>query len=263
MKKGLLLLAVVLLLAGCGQTGDTPPTTPSTQAPTIPVIAPTEPPTTAPTEVPTEAPTTVPTQAPTTAPTEPEPVYVYAGAVEDFLQPLEEYSWERQYAPEFVMIHFTSAVVNHRKDPYNMDHIRKIFVDYNISIHYIIQRDGTVRCYVPEDRVAWHAGKGEFAGDSKYTNTMNQYAIGIEVVGIGSQEDMSIYLTAQEYKKLDTSLPGFTQAQYDALKPLVQDICSRYGIPMDRQHVIGHEEYSPHKTDPGQLFDWSKLIPES
>ena len=43
----------------------------------------------------------------------------------------------------------------------------------------------------------------------------------------------------------------------------MEDICSRYGIPMDRQHVIGHEEYSSHKTDPGQLFDWSKLIPES
>ena len=124
---------------------------------------------------------------------------VYSGAVEDFLLPVEEYSWEREFAPEYVMIHFTSAVVEHRDDPLNMDYIRQIFVDYDISVHYIIDREGTVRCYVPEDRVAWHAGKGEWANDEKYTNKMNHYAIGIEIAAIGSQKDMEIYLTEEEY----------------------------------------------------------------
>lgn len=186
---------------------------------------------------------------------------VYSGAVEDFLLPVEEYSWEREFAPEYVMIHFTSAVVEHRDDPLNMDYIRQIFVDYDISVHYIIDREGTVRCYVPEDRVAWHAGKGEWANDEKYTNKMNHYAIGIEIAAIGSQKDMEIYLTEEEYAALDDRFKGFSDAQYNALKLLVEDICARYGIPADRDHVIGHQDYSPSKNDPGELFDWSRILP--
>ena len=187
---------------------------------------------------------------------------VYSGAVEDYLLPIEEYSWEREHAPEYVMIHFTSAIVEHRDDPFNMDHIRKIFVDYDISVHYIIDREGVVRCYVPEDRVAWHAGKGEFANDPKYTNQMNQYAIGIEIAATGSREDMALYLTAEEYDALPNSLKGYSDAQYEALKLLVADLCSRYDIPMDRDHVIGHQDYSPAKNDPGELFDWSRVLGE-
>lgn len=189
------------------------------------------------------------------------PVYVYKGAEEEYLLPLEDYSGEREFEPEYVMIHFTSAVVPHPEDPYNMEYVREIFEDYNVSVHYIIDRDGVVRCYIPEDRVAWHAGRGEWKDDPKYTNTMNRYAIGIEMVGMGSEEDMSIYMSADAYKALDDSLKGFTSAQYDALKLLVADICGRYDIPMDRDHVIGHEEYSPHKTDPGDLFDWDYIVP--
>ena len=187
---------------------------------------------------------------------------VYSGAVEDYLTPIEEYSWEREHAPEFVMIHFTSAVVEHRDDPFNMDHIRKIFVDYDISIHYIIDREGVVRCYIPEDRVAWHAGKGEFANDPKYTNQMNQYAIGIEIAATGSQKDMELYMTAGEYAALPDAFKGYSDAQYEALKLLVADLCSRYDIPMDRDHVIGHQDYSPAKNDPGELFDWSRVLGE-
>jgi len=29
---------------------------------------------------------------------------------------------------------------------------------------------------------------------------------------------------------------------------------------MDREHIIGHEAYSPQKADPGEMFDWNKLL---
>ena len=93
-----LLLTVTLLLCGCGKQDEAPATQP-TQA------------TTAPTEA---APATQPTME-TTSP-------VAAGhtmssyAMEDFMLPLEEHSWEREYDPEFVMLHLTSAVVNNPRD---------------------------------------------------------------------------------------------------------------------------------------------------
>lgn len=187
---------------------------------------------------------------------------MYEGAMEDFMLPLEEHSWDREYEPEYVMLHFTSAVVNNRRDPFNIAAIREIFYGYDVSIHYIIERDGTVRCYIPEDRVAWHAGEGTFAGDEKYTNKMNLYAIGIEIVAIGSQEDMSLYLTPEEYDALDDSLIGFTDEQYTALQALVSDICQRYGIPMDREHVIGHSDYTEGNGDPGTLLEWDRILGE-
>ncbi len=220
-----------------------------------------EPPAPTGTDTPTGTTSTADTVATDNPSASDEPVYVYEGAVEDYLLPMEDFSWERKYAPEYIMLHFTSAVVDHPDDPYNIQHIRQIYVDYHVSAHYVVDRDGTVHCYIPENRAAWHAGKGQWNNDPKFTDKMNLYSIGIELLAIGSQDDMSIYLTPDQYEALDDSLKGYTQAQYDALELLLADLCSRYDIPADREHIIGHQEYSPKKVDPGELFDWSQILP--
>ena len=181
-------------------------------------------------------------------------------AVKDFLLPLDKYSWEKEFETEFVIVHFTSNVVNDRNNPYDLDKIREIFEINEVSTHYIIDRDGVIYCYIPETHSAWHAGKGDFADDEKYTDSMNKYSVGIELVGIGSQNDMSQYLTACEYDLLEPSLAGFTDKQYDSLRKLVVDICQRNEIPFDRQHVIGHSEYNDTKADPGELFCWERIF---
>lgn len=190
----------------------------------------------------------------------PAQISVYPGAIQHYLGNGLDFSWEQLYPPEYVMLHFCSAVVDHPEDPYHMEYVRQTFIDADVSVHYIIDREGTVFCYVPEDRTAWHAGVGEWLEDEKYTNKMNMYSIGIELVAIGSVEDMSLYMTKAQYNKLDKELLGFTDAQYTALKELVADVCSRHGIPMDREHIIGHEDYNPRKNDPGELFDWSRIL---
>lgn len=189
-----------------------------------------------------------------------ELITVYAGAVEDYLLPLEDYSWEREYAPEIVMIHFCSAVLVDWDKPYNLELVRGTFLGNEVSIHYLIDREGKVYCYIPEDRAAWHAGQGTYGDDDRYTDRMNRYSIGIELMGMGSQEDMAGYMVPAAYETLDPSLLGFTDAQYDALRLLVEDLCLRYQIPMDAQHIIGHEDYASGKTDPGELFDWARLL---
>lgn len=181
-------------------------------------------------------------------------------AEEYFLEPLEKFSWEKEFDTEYVVLHFTSNVVADKENPYDMQAIRKIFEDSEISVHYIVDRDGKAFCYIPESRTAWHAGVGTFKGDEKYTDKMNKYSVGIEIVGIGSKNDMAQYLESYEYDALDSSLVGFTDAQYETLKKLVPDICERNGIAFDREHVIGHEEYNSDKKDPGELFDWDKLF---
>ena len=199
-----------------------------------------------------------PSSIPTTQATTPKPVEVSPLAQEAFLD-AESSSSVRECPVEIVMLHFTSAVMLDRDHPYDYDLVRGIFQENRLGIHYIIDRDGKIFCFVPESRAAWHAGRGSYQ-DEKYTNNMNQYSIGIELMAIGSEEDMSIYLTPEEYAAVAQEHKGFTSAQYDAVAALVADICSRREIPADRQHIIGHQSYNPAKNDPGELFDWGNFM---
>src|SRR5207245_3900402 len=55
---------------------------------------------------------------------------------------------------------------------------------------------------------------------------------------------------------------------------LIASICSRWGVPLDRQHVIGHAEVpdpnnpglyggTEHHTDPGPYWDWTNYLDEA
>ena len=158
-------------------------------------------------------------------------------------------------------MHFASNVVANRENPYIMDDIYEIFRESQSSAHYFIDRDGTVHYAVPEERAVWHAGRGYLEDFPQYTNRLNHHSIGIELLAIGSQKDMAQFLTAEEYAALNPDLIGFTDAQYDALNELVNDVLERYpAILPNRRHIIGHSEYSTTgKTDPGELFDWLRL----
>ena len=183
-------------------------------------------------------------------------------AVSEILNPVDNHSWELTEKPEYVVLHFTSAVVLSKDDPFNLDTVRNIFTENSLGIQYIIDREGIIHCWIPETRAAWHAGKGTFADNEKYTNAMNKYSIGIEMLAIGSKKDTAQYLTSEEYDALNPEFIGFTDAQYESLGKLVRDICNRNGIPFDSEHIIGHDMYNPLKTDPGELFSYDRLFSE-
>lgn len=175
----------------------------------------------------------------------------------DYFLPVEEYSSVRTEAITHILIHFMSAAVTHPEDPYNMAYIRGVFSENNTSAHYLIDRNGFVYACIPEARNAWHAGKGTWG---EFKDNMNSRSIGIELMGIGTYEEMKGYILKPDYKKIDPGSIGFTQAQYVSLNELLNDIFARNPkIIADRNHVIGHCEYNPRRTDPGSLFDWSKL----
>ena len=199
-------------------------------------------------------------QLPETDPAIAEDSFVSPLAEEKYLTPFEEYSWEKEFDTEYVMIHFTSNVVNNRTSPYNVEDVYEIFKETKVSAHYVIDRDGKIYCLIPENYSAWHAGAGVFANDEKYTNKMNKYSIGIELLAIGSEKDMETYLTSEEYNALDKSLIGYTDEQYASLKLLLMDICERNSIEYSREHIIGHSEFNEKKNDPGELFMWDKLF---
>jgi N-acetylmuramoyl-L-alanine amidase len=96
--------------------------------------------------------------------------------------------------------------------------------DTEVSAHYLIDEDGTVRSLVAEGMRAWHAGAGQW-GD---VVDVNSRSIGIELANPGACP--------------------FPMAQMDALNVLLHGIFARWAINPAR--IIGHS---------GARFDWRRL----
>jgi N-acetyl-anhydromuramyl-L-alanine amidase AmpD len=160
-----------------------------------------------------------------------------------------------------VLIHFISNAAIKPQNPYHIQDIYRIFVNSGTSSHYMIARDGTIYLLVDENRVAFHAGKGELPGLPAYKNKMNEYSIGIELLGIGTRNEMLPMMSESTYHLISSKNIGYTDAQYRSLNILLNKIFKQHpSIKKDRKHIIGHDEYAPNrKTDPGKLFDWSRL----
>jgi N-acetyl-anhydromuramyl-L-alanine amidase AmpD len=160
-----------------------------------------------------------------------------------------------------VLIHFISNAAIKPQHPYHVQEIYRIFVNSGTSSHYMIARDGTIYLLVDENQVAFHAGKGELPGLPAYKNKMNEYSIGIELLGIGTRNEMLPMMSESTYHLISSKNIGYTDAQYHSLNILLNKIFKHHpSIKKDRKHIIGHDEYAPNrKTDPGKLFDWSRL----
>ena len=98
------------------------------------------------------------------------------------------------------------------------------------SAHYTVRSsDGFVGQSVWEKDIAWHAGNWSY----------NQTSVGIEHEG---------YVTDPEW---------FTDAMYRSSAELAAYLCNKYLVPIDRYHIIGHNEVpGATHTDPGDHWDW-------
>ncbi|NLP51071.1 N-acetylmuramoyl-L-alanine amidase [Bacillus sp. RO1] len=160
-----------------------------------------------------------------------------------------------------VMLHFTNNALRSPEDPYDLEEVYALFEEYEVSAHYMIDRDGEIYLMVPEERAAFHAGKGHLLNYQEYESGLNDYSIGIELLAIGTKEEMLSIMPEDIYNSISPTDIGYTDAQYASLKILLEDILKRNPlIQNDREHIIGHHEYAPvRKSDPGELFDWSRI----
>ncbi|MFF3841097.1 N-acetylmuramoyl-L-alanine amidase [Streptomyces sp. NPDC001930] len=111
----------------------------------------------------------------------------------------------------------------------------KVFKDpgHGAAAHYVVRKDGHVAQMIRELDVAFHAGSRD----------MNERSIGIEHEGFVDRPQ------------------DFTAAMYAGSARLTADICARYGIPVDREHIIGHVEVEgTDHTDPGPHWDWDRYL---
>ncbi|MGW0085780.1 N-acetylmuramoyl-L-alanine amidase [Streptomyces sp. NPDC003393] len=110
------------------------------------------------------------------------------------------------------------------------------------STHYLIRAsDGLVTQMVATKDEAWHAAN----------KTVNMHSIGIEHEG---------------YAVKDGS--WYTPSQYESSAALVKYLAARFDIPLDREHIIGHDEVpgvldanvATQHWDPGPFWDWNRYM---
>ncbi len=104
-----------------------------------------------------------------------------------------------------------------------------------VSWHYTLRsEDGHVAQHVATRNVAAHAGNWY----------VNMHSVGFEHEGFAAQ-------------------PGqwYTEAMYRSSADLVGYLAEKYDIPLDRAHVIGHDQV-PTSThwDPGPYWDWEHYM---
>lgn len=109
------------------------------------------------------------------------------------------------------------------------------------SAHYTVSRYGDVGQSVRDEDIAWHAGWWD----------TNKRSVGVEHAG---------YIGDPSW---------FTKEMYNASAKLSAWLSRKYGIPVDRRHIIGHHEVPGCSgsgggvgchTDPGTYWDWSRYL---
>jgi N-acetyl-anhydromuramyl-L-alanine amidase AmpD len=107
------------------------------------------------------------------------------------------------------------------------------------SAHFVVSRRGQIVQLVPVTDVAWHAGNSRW----------NLHSIGIEHEGWADRRG------------------SYTRAEYQASAKLAAYLAHRWGVPIDRRHIVGHAEVPDpyhrglyggvsHHTDPGPYWNW-------
>lgn len=130
--------------------------------------------------------------------------------------------------PSIVVIHYTAMA------SYAEACERLCAPKHEVSAHWLISETGLAEALVAEDKRAWHAGAGQWAGLSD----INSHSIGIELANTGNQP--------------------FPEPQMAALETVLRGVMQRWHIPSHR--VIAHSDMAPQrKGDPGARFDWRRL----
>lgn len=110
------------------------------------------------------------------------------------------------------------------------------------AANYVMRSsDGAVTQMVPTKDIAFHAGN----------YSTNLHSVGIEHDGYAAQGGT-----------------WYTETQYQATADLVMYLAQRFGIPLDRQHIVGHDNVAGPSSalvagmhwDPGPSWDWEHFM---
>ena len=147
----------------------------------------------------------------------------------EFLLPHFE---ERKSQVEMIVLHCSAL---------SLSECIKVWNEYGVAPHYLIDETGEIIKLVDEDKKAFHAGNAFWNG----CRNINDISIGIELLNhTMGQEDGS-----------------YTETQIASLVDLCHNLMKKYNIKPS--NIVGHSDVAPcRKSDPGRAFPWKKLAEE-
>ena len=133
---------------------------------------------------------------------------------------------------KFIVIHYTGMKSE-------IEAIKRLSdVNSKVSCHYFIKKSGDLILMVPENYIAWHAGKSNWG---RYCS-LNKYSIGIEIQNPGHNNNYN----------------NFSSNQIKTVIKLCKFLKRKYKIKS--QNFVGHSDISyVRKQDPGEKFPWKLL----
>ncbi|MEU9368293.1 N-acetylmuramoyl-L-alanine amidase [Streptomyces avermitilis] len=138
-------------------------------------------------------------------------------------------------------VRIDSIVIHDTESPY-ASAITTFQTPHTSASHYVMRSsDGAVTQMVPTKDLAFHAGN----------YSTNMHSIGIEHEGYAAH-----------------GATWYTEAQYEATADLVKYLAGRFQIPLDREHIIGHDNVvGPNSAsvsgmhwDPGPSWGWEHFM---
>ncbi|KFE71938.1 N-acetylmuramoyl-L-alanine amidase [Hyalangium minutum] len=113
---------------------------------------------------------------------------------------------------------------------------------YKASAHYVVRAsDGHVAQMIPNAHVAWHAGNWY----------VNAHSVGIEHEGVAIE-----------------GAAWYSEQLYISSARLTRYLALRFNVPLDREHIVGHDNVPGTSTtnqasqhwDPGPFWDWDHYM---
>ncbi|HEX8705541.1 MAG TPA: N-acetylmuramoyl-L-alanine amidase, partial [Myxococcaceae bacterium] len=110
------------------------------------------------------------------------------------------------------------------------------------SAHYVVRSsDGHTTQMVPTEHVAWHAGNWY----------VNAHSVGVEHEGVAIQ-----------------GAAWYNEQLYHSSARLVRYLAKRFNVPLDRNHIVGHDNIPGTSNtnqggmhwDPGPFWDWGHYM---
>ena len=137
-------------------------------------------------------------------------------------------------------------IVIHHSISNNLDNLKQIFEDNNVSCHYFIDNDGNIYNIIKDNCITYHAGFSYWNSDV----SLNNSSICIEI------------MNDSPFTK-DT-----TDTQYKNLIELLKKLKNKYSI--NNYNIVSHSDiayfsnnfsngYLNRKQDISHLFNWKKL----
>ena len=174
-----------------------------------------------------------------------------------------------RYWEERPVQHQVQYVICHCMDAKDKEFVRKTFLDYGVSAHFLVTPSGQIICLVDPECVAYHSGPSAFHsldktpfsvrnGVNSTNKTLNFTSIGIEFLNPGYAHGGAHWYHFEP----------FSSQQVEVGVRLIQFLVREFHIPTD--NILGHSDIAPFrrdtngnpifaKSDPGATFFWPAL----